>query len=355
MTWRNSQVKLYSAKDIFFRKTRICRGLGTLLVKLGQRMESQVARNESYSPTKIKEICVCCCLIGRHVFQYFMKQESTFSNSHPSPSTVTCRTRTCRQSKGLSTPETNWAKNWWICPRIEPMHSSLWGCPHLNYNLSPNSVQEPEKCFLWMNSHQICLGIRGQLIRLWCGWALTLISPGADQSWKRSARSACTTCSCSFLQGFSRNRGRRLGFVTLIPMYLYLLSWQLKLVNIQLLIPIGISRFGETCQKQKGPHSNIAKRILWFLFTTAMAATFFFFFLKKKKLVNSDVIAVGWWKRKVWTSTSSCILEQPSGEKTERLLVLLGSCIKPATSGCPTHLAHVFVHFTQRIEHGYEG
>ena len=29
--------------------------------------------------------------------------------------------------------------NWWIGPWIEPMHCSLWECPHLNFNSSPNS------------------------------------------------------------------------------------------------------------------------------------------------------------------------------------------------------------------------
>ncbi len=33
---------------------------------------------------------------------------------------------------------TNWPKNWWIRPRIEPIHCFLWESPHLNFNQSPN-------------------------------------------------------------------------------------------------------------------------------------------------------------------------------------------------------------------------
>ena len=49
------------------------------------------------------------------------------------------------ESKGLFTPETTdgWIDqtNWWIRPRIEPMHCSLWECPHLNFNSFPNSFR----------------------------------------------------------------------------------------------------------------------------------------------------------------------------------------------------------------------
>ncbi len=31
--------------------------------------------------------------------------------------------------------------NWWTRPWIKPMHCSLWECPQLNFNLSPNSFR----------------------------------------------------------------------------------------------------------------------------------------------------------------------------------------------------------------------
>ena len=51
--------------------------------------------------------------------------------------------------------------NWWIRPRIEPLHCSLWGCSNwICPRIRPKFIQKLEKWFLWMNSHQIVCSFR---------------------------------------------------------------------------------------------------------------------------------------------------------------------------------------------------
>ena len=81
---------------------------------------------------------------------------------------------------GPSTPEMKWWTNWWICPRIEPMHCSLWGCPHLNYNSSPNLFRNQKIGFCGRIHTKFVWEFVDELIRLWCGWAFLLVSEEAQ-------------------------------------------------------------------------------------------------------------------------------------------------------------------------------
>ena len=62
------------------------------------------------------------------------------------------------------------------------MHCFLQGYPHLNFNLSPQFIQEPENWFLWTNSHQIVCSIRGRISSslVWIGFYAPCVDEGSN-------------------------------------------------------------------------------------------------------------------------------------------------------------------------------
>ncbi len=72
-------------------------------------------------------------------------------------------------------------------PQIEPMHSSLWRCPHLNYNSSLYSFRNQKNVFVDEFTLKFVGEFVDELIRLWCGWAFMLLCENRDDNRSRTS------------------------------------------------------------------------------------------------------------------------------------------------------------------------